>query len=133
MSERLVRGFLADVWDAGRAEEAARYVGPEYAAPGFGRGPAAVADNVTSFRQAFPDLRLQVVDSVADDDRVAVWMRLSGTHRGIFRGHAPTGRRAEWDEVGFFTVEEWLLVRGRFLADMFGLRKALGIIPDDVR
>jgi hypothetical protein len=34
-----------------------------------------------------------------------------------------------WDEVGFFTVDDGKIVAGRYPADMFGLRKALGIIP----
>jgi hypothetical protein len=34
-----------------------------------------------------------------------------------------------WDEVGFVTVNDGKIVAGRYLADMFGLRKALGIIP----
>ena len=38
-----------------------------------------------------------------------------------------------WDEVGFFTVRDDKIVAGRFLADMFGLRKALGVLPSDTR
>ncbi len=129
----MVHGFLAEVWDQGRPEVAARYVDPAYEVPGVGRGPAAVAENVTAFRTAFPDLRLEVVDTLADQDRVAVWMRLTGTHRGPFRGHEATGRSATWEEVGFFEVRGGLLVRARFLADVFGLRKALGVLPADLR
>ncbi len=50
---------------------------------------------------AFPDLRLEVVETPADQDRVAVWMGL--------------------------------IVRARFLAVVFGLRKALGFLPADLR
>lgn len=131
--EAVVRGFLGEVWDRGRSEAAGGYVAPSYEVPGVGRGPAAVAANAESFREAFPDLRLVVDDLVADGTRVAVWMRLSGTHLGPFRGYRATGRTASWDEVGYFLVEDGLLVRGRFLADVFGLRKALGVLPADLR
>jgi predicted ester cyclase len=60
-------------------------------------------------------------------------MRLDGTHSGTFRRHAPSGRHAPWDEVGFFTVRDGLIVSARFLADMFGLRKAIGVMPSDLR
>lgn len=77
----------------------------------------------------FPDLAVEVVDVVEQHSRVAVWMRLSGTQDGEFSGHPPSGRHATWDEVGFFTVDRDRIVACRYLADMFGLRKALGIIP----
>lgn len=129
----VVRDFLTEVWDRGRSDAAGNYVAPSYEVPGVGRGPAAVATNARTFRDAFPDLRLAVDDVVVEDERVAVWMLLSGTHLGPFRGHEATGRHAVWNEVGFFEVQDGVVVRGRFLADMFALRKALGIIPDDVR
>lgn len=133
VSDRVVRGFLDEVWNDGRVALAHSYISPAYEVPGVGRGPAAVADNVRSFRAAFPNLRLEVDDLLMDGDQVAVWMRLSGTHEGIFRGHEATGRYATWDEVGFFTLDKGLISRGRFLADMFGLRKALGLIPPELR
>jgi predicted ester cyclase len=133
MSTRVVRGFLEEVWNQGHGEAAELYVDPRYEVPGVGRGPRAVAENMDAFRVAFPDLRLDVDDLVANDERVAVWMRLSGTHLGPFRGYAPTGTRATWDEVGFFFVEGDRIDRARYLADMLGLRKALGVIPSDLR
>ena len=44
-----------------------------------------------------------------------------------------TGRWAQWDGVGFFTVRDGRIAAGRFLADVFGLRTALGVIPEDLR
>lgn len=133
VNDQVVRAFLDEVWGRGRVAVAHRYIAPAYEVPGVGRGPSAVADNVRAFRAAFPDLSLEVENLLVDGNQVAVWMRLSGTHQGIFRGHEATGRYAIWDEVGFFTLAEGLISRGCFLADMFGLRKTLGIIPPDLR
>lgn len=131
-AEVLVVRFLREVWDAGRPERAAEFIDAEYDLGGLGRGPAACAANVRDFRLAFPDLRLRPIEMISDDRRVAVWMRLSGTHEGMFRGYPPSGHRALWDEVGFFTVARGKIVAGRFLADMFGLRKAIGVIDREM-
>jgi len=69
------------------ASEARRWVGP--------------------FTDAFPDFQMQVVDVIAEDDKVVGYFKCSGTHRGEWRGHAPTGRRFESiDEIYVFRVED---------------------------
>jgi predicted ester cyclase len=69
------------------ASEARRWIGP--------------------FRDSFPDFHMEVVDVVADDDKVVGYFRCSGTHEGEWRGHPPTGRRFEAvDEVYIFGVED---------------------------
>lgn len=128
----VVRGYLETVWNDGELDRASEFVTDDYAVEGVGTGPEAAARNAGAFRTAFPDLTIDVTDVVVDGDRVAVWMRLSGTHLGAFRGHEATERSAAWDEVGFFTIHEAKIADGRFLADMFGLRKALGVIPADL-
>jgi predicted ester cyclase len=68
------------------AGEAARWVGP--------------------FRDSFPDFRMEVVDVIAEGDKVVGYFKCSGTHEGEWRGHPPTGRRfEEVDEVYIFRVE----------------------------
>lgn len=54
----------------------------------------AIAAYARSLWDAFPDLRIQVVDSGSCGDGLfaAQWIA-RGTHAGVFRGHAATGRR----------------------------------------
>lgn len=42
--------------------------------------------------EALPDEELEVLHLAADGDLVAAHLRLTGTHRGVFRGIPPTGR-----------------------------------------
>ena len=69
------------------AREAARWVGP--------------------FTASFPDFRRQVVDVIAEGDKVVGYFKCSGTHEGEWRGSPPTGRRFEGvDEIYIFRVED---------------------------
>jgi hypothetical protein len=129
----VVTGFINEVWSEGRFDRTVAYIDDRYDVGTIGRGPAASASNAQSFRAAFPDLAVEIVDVVEEGSRVAVWMRLSGTQQGEFRGYPGSGRYATWDEIGFLTVDGGKIVAGRYLADMFGLRKALGVIPDTMR
>jgi predicted ester cyclase len=69
------------------ASEARRWVGP--------------------FRDSFPDFHMEVVDVIAEGDKVVGHFKCSGTHEGEWRGRPPTGRRFEAiDEIYVFRVED---------------------------
>jgi predicted ester cyclase len=69
------------------AEEARRWIGP--------------------FRESFPDFRMEVADVIAEGDKVVGYFKCSGTHKGEWRGNAPTGRRFEYvNEVYIFRVSD---------------------------
>jgi predicted ester cyclase len=56
------------------------------------RGPAAAKDVVSRFRDGFPDLKLRLLDAVAEGEYVVVRWEGSGTHQGRFAVFEPTGR-----------------------------------------
>jgi predicted ester cyclase len=59
------------------------------------------------FLDSFPDFRMDVIDVIAEDDKVMGYFKCSGTHEGEWRGHAPSGRRFEGiDEVYVFRVQD---------------------------
>jgi hypothetical protein len=77
---------IADVASGQIAREAARWVGP--------------------FAEAFPDFRMELVDLIAEGDKVVAYVKCSGTQEGEWRGHPPTRRRFEnIDEIYVFRVE----------------------------
>jgi predicted ester cyclase len=57
---------------------------------------------IAPFRASFPDVRMEVVQLVAEGDVVVGRFVCSGSHLGTWRGHPPTGRRFRVDEVYFF-------------------------------
>jgi predicted ester cyclase len=70
-----------------------------------GEVAAAARRWIGPFREAFPDFRMEIVQLVAEGDLVAAHFKCSGTHRGEWRGHAPTGRRFEAvDEAYIFEI-----------------------------
>ena len=60
---------------------------------------------VGPFRAAFPDFSMEIVDLVAEEEKVAAHFRCSGTHLGEWMGRPPSGRRfQDVDEIYIFRV-----------------------------
>jgi steroid delta-isomerase-like uncharacterized protein len=53
-------------------------------------GIAGLRDHYTALLKGFPDMRVDVEDIIADDQKVAHRFTFYGTHRGEFSGRAPT-------------------------------------------
>lgn len=83
---------------------------------------------VRPFGAAFPDFRMEVVDVIAEDDRVVAHVRCSGTHEGDWLGLAPTGRRFQGvDEIFIFAVRDGLLASAVTVEDNLSRLRQLGI------
>lgn len=79
------------------------------------------------FTSSFPDFRMEIVDLIAEDDKVVAHFRCSGTHEGEWRGRPATGRRFEAvDEVYIFRVEGGKLVSATVIEDNLGRLQQLG-------
>jgi steroid delta-isomerase-like uncharacterized protein len=86
-------------------------------------------DAARGWRTAFPDLKMNVVLMVAEDDLVTVLWTASGTNTGQGNGLPATGKTAEgrgitvWRIVGGKIREEWTEY------DSLRLMKQLGLLP----
>jgi predicted ester cyclase len=64
---------------------------------------------------------------VVDDDHIALALRVSGTHKGEFLGHAPTGRRFEVRALQVGRLEDGLMVERWGATDIVGILTQLGL------
>jgi steroid delta-isomerase-like uncharacterized protein len=78
---------------------------------------------------AFPDLHHEIVDLVAERDKVAVRLNVTGTHKGEFQGIPPTGKKLSLDEMGFITIIDGKITEGWISADTMKLIQQLGALP----
>ena len=97
--------------------------------PGLPPGPATAVWMQGLVRQAFPDLTVEIDWMMVDGDRVAYRAISRGTHRGLFLGHAPTGRRFEATSLDVLRVVDGQVVERWTEFDTFALLQQLGIVP----
>ena len=81
------------------------------------------------FNKAFPDLTRNIVDLVAEGDKVAVSINVTGTYKGEFQGIPPTGKQISFTAMDILTIIDGKVTEEWATADMMGLMQQIGAIP----
>jgi steroid delta-isomerase-like uncharacterized protein len=81
------------------------------------------------FTKAFPDLRRNIVDMVAEGDKVAVSINVTGTYKGEFQGIPATGKQVSFTAMDILTIIDGKITEEWATADMMGLMQQIGAIP----
>lgn len=89
------------------------------------RGVEAYVAHYRRLHTAFPDFTATLVDSIAEDDRVAVRLRLRGTHEGTLFGLAPTGTMVSFSAHILYRFRETRIAEEWHESDRLALRRQL--------
>jgi steroid delta-isomerase-like uncharacterized protein len=93
-------------------------------------GAVALGDHLARLWAAVPDLAAQLAAPVlADGERVAVPVRLTGTHAGETGELPPTGRSLTVEAVVWCEAHDGRLWRARAFFDVYAAAQQLGILP----
>ena len=93
--------------------------------PGPQHGRETWRQGFELMRRAFPDLRADIEDIVADRDKVAARVRFRGTHAGEFLGFPATGRTVEYVSHEFYRIADGLIAEEWICSDMATLFRQL--------
>lgn len=133
-NKSIVRRLYEEVWNKRRLEVARELIAPSHAvqlldAADSGVGPEAYARNVAQFVRGFPDLKFMVMDMIAEKDKVVAFWNISGTHKGEFRGIAPSGKKVSIDGITINHLANGKIMDSYVSLDMWGMMQQLGAIP----
>jgi predicted ester cyclase len=92
-------------------------------------GPGAQRKLYEMFYQAIPDARAEVLDVVAEGDKVVLVDRFGGTHHGEFLGRAGTGDRIEWMVIHIYTIRDNKILEDAVMTDALAIMQQIGLVP----
>ena len=80
---------------------------------------------------AFPDYSMEIVDMIAEEDKVMVIGKRTGTNTGEFGGLPPTGKTVTMYRMALYRLENGKIAEGWNLDDYLGQFQQLGfkILP----
>ena len=108
---------------------APNYVGHNPLDPEDVRGPEGAKEQARMYRSAFPDVRLNIEEQVAEGDRVVTRWIGSGTHQGEMMGIAPTGNQIRVDGITISRIQDGKVVEDWELFNALGLMQQLDGVP----
>ncbi len=102
--------------EGGRIEAAYEILAPDFinhtAPPGSPQGPEGVIYFFNHFlKPAFPDLKVEIHEMVAEGDKVTTRKSFHATHQGEFLGVSPTYKPVVMDVIDIIQLRE-----GKFVA-----------------
>ncbi|HUR36083.1 MAG TPA: ester cyclase [Vicinamibacterales bacterium] len=132
-NKAIMRQWLGEGWSKGNVDVADAIVSPDFTVHGAGgqevkSGPNGVKELVRTWRKAFPDGVMQVLDDIAEGPYVGVRLLWTGTHLGDFYGAPPTGNKVTCSSIGIDEVRDGKICGGWGELDMLGLMQQVHML-----
>lgn len=125
--------MIDEIWNQGNMRTAEELFDPEHfspSAPDLPKGAEGVKMLAQMFRSAMPDYHMTIDLLMADERKVVGRFTQSGTHiGGPLMGIEPSGRHAEWTEIGILEIENGRIVRSWYEVDMLSMLNQLNPQP----
>jgi steroid delta-isomerase-like uncharacterized protein len=94
------------------------------------KGPEEIRQALNQYLEAFPDLRLENEDILLQGDRVALFWRAYGTHRGTWMNIPPTHRMVTVRGVSLLTIQSGKITQALSIWDLAGFLRAVRLLPE---
>jgi steroid delta-isomerase-like uncharacterized protein len=88
-------------------------------------------DRIRELRQAFPDLRLNVEETIIAADKFVLRWYATGTHRGAYLGFPATGQQIRYSGINIVELDDELKLVEKIytLVDNLAILRCLGARP----
>ena len=127
----MVRWF-DQVWCQGCADVIDELLAPNCVIRGLGEdqvGPQQFKPFFEAYRNAFPDVKITVEETIAEGDMVAVRWSGVGTNKGDGLGFAATGKTARFSGMTFVRIADGKFVEGWNNFSQYEMLQQLDKIP----
>lgn len=121
-NKALIRRLVKEVWNEGDSGAIHEYFAADLV--------DEVAQHHRQLLEAFSDFRVEIDDVIAEDDKVAVRLLVSGTHdKGPFAAQPASGSKLRWGSFRFYRIAGNKVVDTWAMQDRLGLMQQLGLAP----
>jgi len=97
--------------------------------PGVGTGLAGARKIHAMTLAGMPDWHTEIIDLIAEEDKVAARIKMTGTHTGEFFGIPATGKHVEFTGIYIARIAKGKIVDHWGEEDSVSLLTQLGVMP----
>ena len=126
-NKAIVRRFV-DTYNTGNLDLLDDLVSPDFVDHAHQLSPEGLKQIINMALKAFSDYHETIEDIIAEDDKVWVRIKATGTHTGEFMGIAPTGKKITMMFADMFRIVNGKIVEYWEVRDQLDYNKQLGLI-----
>ena len=82
------------------------------------------------YQAVFPNSKIEILDEVAEHDRVVFYISASAIHQGKLGAIPPTGNKVKWTAMIKYRINDGKVVEQIDVEDFFSLLKQLDFVGD---
>lgn len=90
------------------------------------RGTKAMKEVVEAWLKGFPDLQVENILIIGEDDLVSIQWQAKGTHKGEFKGRKPIGKPVTYSGVTVYRIKDSKIIEYWAYLDMQHLLSQIG-------
>ena len=131
----LAHEWFDEVWNKRKVEMIDRLLAEDVIAHGLVdekgnelRGPAAFKNFFIQFTKAFPDIHVEVADTISEEDKVAARCVVTGTHRGDTLGVPGSNKPVRFTGVAILRIKNGKIVEAWNNFDFQTLSRQIGAL-----
>jgi predicted ester cyclase len=132
----VMRQWFTEVWNERREDAIDRLMAPGAKVHGLAGGPIVGPEGFKPFYRtfcgAFADLRVEIVQTLVDGDRVAAHCHVTGRHVGDALGGKATGRAIDLWGTTIGRIENGRIVEGWNCFDFLTMYQQIGWVQSPV-
>lgn len=108
------------------------YVSEDYIGFRGEKGPQSFKEPVLGLIHSFPNIQWNIQELLAEDDRVMVRWKLTGTQTLRYQYIANTGNKVANDGLAIFVLKNGKVIKGDVHTDRLGFLQQLDVLPQDI-
>ena len=129
----LARRAFSEIYGGGNVGLVDRLYADDFVddSPGGGKGRDLIKEAVAGFHRAFPDLRIEIEDAFALEDKVVLRYTAHGTQTGAYYDIPPSGKTVSIRGITIFQIANGKIKIEWTEYDRLGALRQIGAIPSD--
>jgi steroid delta-isomerase-like uncharacterized protein len=129
----LGRRVFGEIYGGGKVDLVDQLYSEDFVddSPGGGKGRELIKDAVTAFHKAIPDLRIDIEDAFAVNDKVVLRYTARGTQTGPYSDSPASGKPVTARGITIFQVVNGRIKMEWTEYDRLGVLRQIGAVPSD--
>jgi steroid delta-isomerase-like uncharacterized protein len=131
-NKNVVTRLYAQILNHRQFDKLEEVISSDYTGVGGTKGYDAFKQPVMAVIKALPDAKWSIEELVADEHKVVLRWKVTGTHTGPFQNFPATGKAIASEGIGFFDLADGTIISSRVMTDRLGFLQQLGVLPVDL-